>query len=133
MAILVGCLRDQTVNSKRLLPVHVFQVTLQIAGQWSCPWRAMMAIILPLLQTMLFWNLGNETGGCFCSHLKAPQAGSPEELTLPCKTRCRIVTPLPCLLCSTVHFLLFLALSDVTRSFSFPLQIKCVPSPFISL
>lgn len=78
MAILVGCLRDQTVNSKRLLPLHVFQVTLQIPGQWSCPWRAMMAIILLLLQTVPFWNLGNETGGCFYSHLKAPQAGSPE-------------------------------------------------------
>lgn len=118
------CLRDKTVYSKRL--VHVFRVTLQIPGQWNCPWKIMLAMIIHLFQIVPFWNLGNETGALFCSHLKLAQAGSPKELALPCKTTCRIATPLPLVVCSGEHFLLFLALSDVTRSFSFPLQIKCV-------
>lgn len=75
-------------------------------------------------------------GNCrpFLFPSQASRGGIPEELALPCHTRCWAEMPLPLVLCSVEHFLLFLALSDITHSFSFALPIqfnKCLPSLFI--
>lgn len=120
--MLVECLRDTTLCSTWILLACVFWVTLQIPGQWTCPWKTKMAVILHLLQIVPFWNFRKEIVALFCSTLQPAQ----EEMALPCQTRCRIPVPLP--QCSGQHFLLFLVLSDVTGSFSFPVQIKSVSS-----
>lgn len=74
--MLLECLSDKPACSKWLVLAHVFQV-LQIPGEWSCTWRAMMAMILRSLQIVLFQNLGSETGPLLFPY-QASTGGQPQ-------------------------------------------------------